>query len=98
MGKADRTRLECRQARLPARRGGNGVEWVDDISGYGWVAHANASPARTSRVAFGVPDSPIACHAEAVREGRSILLRWLRFRCGCLSFAWPFPSLCRSSV
>ncbi len=28
---------------------------VDDISGYGWVAHANASPARTSRVAFGVP-------------------------------------------
>src|SRR5438067_2499496 len=42
--------------------------------------------------------SPIVFHAEAVREGRSILLCWLRFRCGCLSFAWPFPRLWSSSV
>jgi hypothetical protein len=41
----------------------------------------------------------IACHAEAVCEGRSILGRWLGFRrCGCLSFAWPFRRLCNSSV
>ena len=44
------------------------------------------------------PESPIACHAEAVCEGRSILLCSLRFRCGSLSFAWPFPRLCSSSV
>ncbi len=50
------------------------------------------------RVAFGVRESPIACHAEAVREGRSILLCWLRFRRGSLSFAWPSPRLCSSSV
>src|SRR6266487_4291327 len=43
-------------------------------------------------------ESPIACHAEAVREGRSILLCWLRFRRGCLSFAWAFPRLWSSSV
>jgi hypothetical protein len=44
-------------------------------------------------------ESPIACHAEAVREGRSILLCCrLRFRRGCLSFAWPFPRLWSSSV
>src|SRR6266516_4697466 len=42
--------------------------------------------------------SPIACHAEAVREGRSILLCWFRSRRGALSFAWRFPRLCRSSV
>src|SRR5947199_9875650 len=42
--------------------------------------------------------SPIACHAEAVCEGRSNLRCWLRFRCGALAFAWPFPRLCRSSV
>src|SRR5438477_12826192 len=46
-----------------------------------WIARTNASPARTSRVAFGVP-----------RDHRlSILLRWLRLRRGCLSFAWAFP-------
>src|SRR5439155_14862034 len=28
----------------------------------------------------------------------SILLCWLRFRCGALSFAWPFPRPCSSSV
>src|SRR5437660_1535697 len=50
------------------------------------------------RVAFGAPELPIACHAEAVREGRSILLCRLRFRRGSLSFAWPFPRLCSSSV
>src|SRR6266487_5332424 len=44
------------------------------------------------------PESPIACHAEAVREGRSILLCWLRFRRGCLSFTWAFPRLWSSSV
>src|SRR5438477_12159159 len=27
-----------------------------------------------------------------------VLLCSLRFRCGSLSFAWPFPRLCRSSV
>src|SRR5882672_684264 len=36
---------------------------------------------------FVSPESPIA-----------ILLCWLRFRRGCLSFAWPFPRLCSSSV
>src|SRR5438094_759283 len=44
------------------------------------------------------PESPIACHAEAVREGRSILLCWLRFRRGSFSFAWPCPRLWSSSV
>src|SRR5436190_19237671 len=44
------------------------------------------------------PDSPIACHAEAVCEGRSILRCWLRLRRGSLSFAWRFPRLCSSSV
>src|SRR5436190_12752164 len=43
-------------------------------------------------------ESPIACHAEAVCEGRSILLCWLGFRRGSLSFAWPFPRLWSSSV
>ncbi len=43
-------------------------------------------------------ESPIACHAEAVCEGRSILLCWLRFRRGFLSFAWAFPRLWSSSV
>src|SRR5438874_8304858 len=42
--------------------------------------------------------SPIACHAEAVCEGRSNLLCRLRFRRGALSFTWPFPRLWRSSV
>ena len=42
--------------------------------------------------------SPIACHAEAVCEGRSILRRRLGFRRGFLSFAWPFPRLWSSSV
>src|SRR5206468_7803738 len=42
--------------------------------------------------------APIACHAEAVREGRLILLCGLRFRRGSLSFAWPFPRLWSSSV
>ena len=50
------------------------------------------------RVAFGAPGLPIACHAEAVREGRSILLCRLRFRRGSLSFALPFPRLWTSSV
>ncbi len=36
--------------------------------------------------------------AKAVCEGRSILLCWLRFRCGALAFAWPFPRLWSSSV
>jgi hypothetical protein len=40
----------------------------------------------------------IACHAEAVCEGRSILRCWLRFRRGCLSFAWPFPRFCSSCL
>src|SRR5207248_5842271 len=44
------------------------------------------------------PESPIACHAEAVCEGRSILRCWLRLRRGCLSFAWRFPRLCSSAV
>jgi len=44
------------------------------------------------------PESPIACHAEAVREGRSILLCRLRLRRGALAFAWPFPRLRSSSV
>src|SRR5213080_4548993 len=43
-------------------------------------------------------ESPIACHAEAVCEGRSILLCWLRFRRGSFSFARPFPRLWSSSV
>src|SRR5438132_4488100 len=43
-------------------------------------------------------ESPIACHAEAVCEGRPILLCSLRFRRGSLSFAWPFPRLWSSSV
>ena len=42
--------------------------------------------------------APIACHAEAVREGRLILLCGLRFRRGSLSFAWLFPRLWSSSV
>src|SRR5207247_11326956 len=42
--------------------------------------------------------SPIACHAEAVREGRSILLCWFRSRRGALAFTWRFPRLCTSSV
>src|SRR5439155_16925737 len=44
------------------------------------------------------PGSPIACHAEAVCEGRSILPCSLRFRRGSLSFARPFPSFWSSSV
>ena len=36
--------------------------------------------------------------AEAMCEGRSILLCWLRFCRGSLSFAWPFPRLWSSSV
>jgi len=44
------------------------------------------------------PESPIACHAEAMCEDRSILLCWLRLRRGFLSFAWPFPRLCISSI
>ena len=44
------------------------------------------------------PGSPIACHAEAVCEGRSILPCSLRFRGGCLSFARPFSRLWSSSV
>ena len=36
--------------------------------------------------------------AEAMCEGRSILLCWLRFRRGCLSFARPFPRPWSSSV
>jgi hypothetical protein len=36
--------------------------------------------------------------AEAVCEGRSVLLCRLRFRGGSLSFAWPFPRLGRSSI
>src|SRR5882724_6970519 len=52
-----------------------------------------------SRASYSVSrQSPIACHAEAVCEGRSILLCWLRFRRGCLSFARRFPRLCSSSV
>ncbi len=43
-------------------------------------------------------EPPIVCHAEAVREGRSILRCWLRFRRCSLSFAWPFPRLWSSSV
>ena len=41
----------------------------------------------------------IACHAEAVYEGRSILLCCrLRFCRGSLSFAWLFPRLCSRPV
>jgi hypothetical protein len=39
-----------------------------------------------------------ACHAEVVREGRSVLLCRLGFRRGFLSFAWRFPRLWSSSV
>src|SRR6266516_1107980 len=42
--------------------------------------------------------SPIACHAEAVCEGRSNLRCWLRFGRGCFSSAWVFPSFWSSSV
>src|SRR5206468_9214250 len=42
--------------------------------------------------------APIACHAEAVREGRLILLCGLRFRRGARSFAWLLPRLWSSSV
>jgi hypothetical protein len=38
---------------LPDRRGGNGVEWVDDISGYGWVAHSLPAYVRASRPPIG---------------------------------------------
>src|SRR6266581_1273342 len=53
---------------------------------------------RELRRAFSVPEAPIACHAEAVCEGRPILLCSLRFRRGFLSFARPFPRLWSSSV
>src|SRR5947207_1634990 len=71
------------------------------VGGFKWcvrlVRQRTDSPWRTRGDSVS-PKSLIACHAEAVCEGRSILLCSLRFRCGSLSFAWPFPRLCSSSI
>src|SRR5437762_6751817 len=68
---------------------------VPIVSCLRWMREAQeGSRGAASRASYSVSlESPIACHAEAVCEGRSILLRWLRFRRGFLSFAWAFPSL-----
>ncbi len=64
----------------------------------GAVVVVAAEPALSLSNGSAAIAAPIACHAEAVCEGRSILRRRLRFRRGFLSFARRFPRLWSSSV